>query len=260
MKKVLLPLLFLCLASGAFAQTIRVFKLGVNSEASDTLGKQGDMLYIDSVNHNYMTRIAAGANGALLMSNGVIPVYSTATYPFTTTINQILYSSAANAIVGLATVNGSVLTTSAGGVPTWMGFYNIRLAADTLTTGQALIGTPLQFAVGANQVWQFEVAVLDSSTSAPGVEYGITVPASGTVVSVGGGQTTGATAWTTDIIRTSATAGVANATAAGPAYYQTQGTITTGATTGNVVFDFLKVTSGTAAIKAGSYISAWRIQ
>lgn len=45
------------------------------------------------------------------------PAWSTATYPATTTANQILYSSAANTVGGLATGNSSVLVTSAGGVP-----------------------------------------------------------------------------------------------------------------------------------------------
>jgi len=54
----------------------------------------------------------------LLMSGGTsAPGWSTATYPVSTTINQILYSSAANTIVGLATANSGVLITSAGGVP-----------------------------------------------------------------------------------------------------------------------------------------------
>ena len=45
------------------------------------------------------------------------PSWSTATYPATTTANQLLYSSAANTLAGLATANDGVLTTSATGVP-----------------------------------------------------------------------------------------------------------------------------------------------
>ncbi len=51
----------------------------------------------------------SGASGA--------PSWSTATYPATTTVNQILYSSSANAIAGLATANNSVLATNGSGVP-----------------------------------------------------------------------------------------------------------------------------------------------
>lgn len=60
---------------------------------------------------------ASGTAGQMIRSNGIDNVYSTATYPSTTTINELLYSSAANTIVGLATANNGVLTTSAGGVP-----------------------------------------------------------------------------------------------------------------------------------------------
>src|ERR1700719_4868134 len=62
---------------------------------------------------------ATGASNTTLLGQGVgsVPVFSTATYPATTTINQLLYSSAANTIAGLSTVNSGVLITSAGGVP-----------------------------------------------------------------------------------------------------------------------------------------------
>jgi len=60
-----------------------------------------------------------GATGTILTSQGAgaLPTWTTAVYPATTTINQILYSSAANNVVGLATANSSVLITSAGGIP-----------------------------------------------------------------------------------------------------------------------------------------------
>lgn len=53
--------------------------------------------------------LQSGASGA--------PAWSTATWPATTTINQILYSSAANVVGGITTANNGVLVTSAGGVP-----------------------------------------------------------------------------------------------------------------------------------------------
>jgi len=65
------------------------------------------------------TRKALGASGTILRSDGTDLIYSTATYPATTTINQLLFSSAANTIIGLATSNSQVLQTSAGGVPSF---------------------------------------------------------------------------------------------------------------------------------------------
>lgn len=61
---------------------------------------------------------AAGASGTILRSAGAgTPTWSTATYPAATTINQILYSSAANVVAGLATVNTGALVTSSTGAP-----------------------------------------------------------------------------------------------------------------------------------------------
>ncbi len=59
----------------------------------------------------------ATANQMLLSGASTTPAWSTVTHPATTTINQILYSSAANVIAGLATANGGILNTSSTGVP-----------------------------------------------------------------------------------------------------------------------------------------------
>jgi len=74
------------------------------------------------------------STGAVLMSNGIgsDPGFSTATYPITTTVSQILYSSSTNVISGLATANNGVLITSATGIPS-------ILAAGT--TGQVMVAT-----------------------------------------------------------------------------------------------------------------------
>jgi hypothetical protein len=71
-----------------------------------------------------------GANGTLAQSNGTIYTFTTATYPSTTTANQLLYSSATNTVGGLASANSATLITSASGVPSWQ----------ALTDGQVLIG------------------------------------------------------------------------------------------------------------------------
>lgn len=74
------------------------------------------------------------STGAVLQSNGVgsDPGFSTATYPSVTTINQILYSSAANTVTGLATANQAVLTTGATGIP---------VLTALATNGQLIIGS-----------------------------------------------------------------------------------------------------------------------
>ena len=65
-----------------------------------------------------LTQLGAGTTGQVLQTNtGADPTWSTATYPSTTPINQILYSSAANTVTGLATANNGVLTTGTTGIP-----------------------------------------------------------------------------------------------------------------------------------------------
>jgi hypothetical protein len=59
----------------------------------------------------------ATANRALLSGSSTTPAWSTATYPATTTINRILYSSNNSVIGEITAVNSAVLVTSAGGVP-----------------------------------------------------------------------------------------------------------------------------------------------
>lgn len=72
--------------------------------------------------------------GQVLQSAGAAadPAFSTATYPSTTTVSQILYSSATNTVTGLATANRGVLTTGATGVP---------VITALATDGQLIIGS-----------------------------------------------------------------------------------------------------------------------
>lgn len=68
---------------------------------------------------NTITSVGPGSVGQVLQSGGAAadPSYSTATYPLTTTANQLLYSTAANTIGELASAANGVLITSAGSVP-----------------------------------------------------------------------------------------------------------------------------------------------
>ena len=78
--------------------------------------------------------VAPTANtGAILQNNAAAdPTYSTATYPSTTTVSQILYSSATNVVSGLATANRAVLTTGTTGIP---------VVTALATDGQLIIGS-----------------------------------------------------------------------------------------------------------------------
>lgn len=74
----------------------------------------------------------ATGTGTILRADGTNWVATTATYPTTTTVNEILYSSATNVVSGLTTANDGVLITSHTGVPS--------LLANG-TTGQVLTAT-----------------------------------------------------------------------------------------------------------------------
>ena len=91
----------------------------------------------------------ATANQILLSGASAAPVWSTATYPATTTVSQILYSSATNTIGGLATANSGLLVTSGTGVP------SIGTDIPTAVT----IGTAYIYRAGGT-----DVAVADGGT------------------------------------------------------------------------------------------------
>jgi len=110
----------------------------------------GGIVWSDASKLNILAGTST-ANQVLLSGNVATPAWSTATYPATTTINQLLYSSSANTITGLATAAAAVLTTVSS-VPTWanqlglsLGGTNANLSA-TGGTSQVL----KQTSVGAN--------------------------------------------------------------------------------------------------------------
>ena len=99
-----------------------------------------------------------GTTGNMLQSNAAAaPSFSTATYPSTTTINQILYSSAANTVAGLATANTATLVTSSTGVPSLLtagaGQSAVVNNAGTAFTAVTLPGSNM-IVNGDFQVWQ----------------------------------------------------------------------------------------------------------
>ena len=59
------------------------------------------------------------AHQVLLSGSSSAPVWSTATYPASTTINQLLYSSSNNVIAGLSAANRATLVSATTGAPIW---------------------------------------------------------------------------------------------------------------------------------------------
>lgn len=80
-----------------------------------------------------LTQLGAGTTGQVLQTNTTAdPTWSTATYPSTTTINQVLYSSANNTVSGITAANNGTLISGTTGIPSWLA---------NGTTGQILTAT-----------------------------------------------------------------------------------------------------------------------
>ncbi len=90
----------------------------------------------------------AGSAGQIIISNGTNFIGSTALYPNTTTINQLLYSSSANTIVGLATANSGTLVTDSGGVPSISSTLPNAVQDNITRLGTITVGTWNGTAIG----------------------------------------------------------------------------------------------------------------
>lgn len=138
------------------------------------IASAGGIVWCDANSMEILAGVAA-ANRALLSGNLATPAWSTATYPPTTTINQILFSSAANTITGLATANSATLVTSSTGVPAFTA---------SMTNGQILIGS-----TGATPV-------LANLSAGPGISIASgagSITISGTGSGIGWTEVTGTT-------------------------------------------------------------------
>jgi hypothetical protein len=166
----------------------------------------------------------ATANQVLLSGSSAAPSWSTATYPSTTTINQLLYSSSANTIAGLATANNGVLITSSGGVP-----------SISSTLPSAVQGNITSLGTIASGIW---------NGSTLGVAYGGTGNSSATAYAVlcGGTTSTGAyqsiaSVGTSGQLLTSNGAGALPSfqTYTGTSSITTVGTVTSGTWNGSLI-------------------------
>jgi hypothetical protein len=116
-----------------------------------------------------ITKVGPSAtSGQILQSAGASadPAFSTATYPSTTTVSQILYSSATNVVSGLATANRAVLTTGATGVP---------VLTALATDGQLIIGSTAGVPAAATLTAGTGITITNGSNS-------ISIAANGAIV------------------------------------------------------------------------------
>jgi len=114
------------------------------------------------------------ASQALLSGSSSAPIWSSATYPASTTINQLLYSSSNDVIGGLATGNNGVLITSAGGVPSISSTLPTAVTNNITTLGIVTGGTwegnditVLYGGTGASSFTAYSVICGGTSSTAP---------------------------------------------------------------------------------------------
>lgn len=117
--------------SGSTLSLTGILKLANGGTNANLTANNGGIVYSTASAMAILSGTAT-ANQVLLSGSTAAPAWSTATYPPTTTINQLLYSSATNTIAGLATANSAVLVTDSTGVPAW---------SSTMTDGQVIIGS-----------------------------------------------------------------------------------------------------------------------
>jgi len=86
--------------------------------------------------------LAGTATASQMLQSGAsaAPTWSTATWPATTTINQLLYSTSANTVAGLTAANNGTLITSAGGVPSISSTLPTAVQGNITSTGTVTSG------------------------------------------------------------------------------------------------------------------------
>lgn len=115
------------------------FQAGGGPGASP-LTTKGDLYTYSTLND----RLPIGSNSTLLMADSVATTgnkWTTATYPNTTTVSQLLYSSSANTIAGLATANNSALVTDGTGIPSLSATLPSAVQGNITTVGTVTSGT-----------------------------------------------------------------------------------------------------------------------
>lgn len=95
------------------------------------IADNGAIVYCDGDSLEFLAHTTT-AGQILRAGNASAPSWSTATYPATTTVSRILYSSATNVVDEIATANSAMLVTNSSGVPAM---------SSTMTDGQIVIGS-----------------------------------------------------------------------------------------------------------------------
>lgn len=128
---------YICTTTGSSATAVwtligaNIVGLNQGGTSKALTASNGGIVYSDADSMEILSGTAT-ANQIVMSGSSSAPSWSTATYPATTTINRILYSSAANTIGQITTANSAQLVTNATGVPAMTA---------SLTNGQIVIGS-----------------------------------------------------------------------------------------------------------------------
>jgi hypothetical protein len=152
---------------------------------------------------------------------------------------------------------GSTLTTGQLG----LGIQNARLSTNYTNATTSLTDvTGLSFAIAASEIWTARFALKVNGADANGLKIAIAIPSGATILGMVNGNVATVTAYSSDIISASATAGIAFATSSATgSVIIVDLTVVNSTTAGTVQLQALKVTSGTATIYANSNMIANRV-
>jgi hypothetical protein len=119
----------------ALASAIPAFPLSLSNggTGASLVANNGGIFYSDAAAGAILAGTAT-ASQVLLSGSASAPSWSTATYPSSTTANQLLYSVSSDVISGLATANSASLVTDSSGVPVW---------SNSMQDGEVIIGSTM---------------------------------------------------------------------------------------------------------------------
>ncbi|MBS1903470.1 MAG: hypothetical protein JSS75_07200 [Bacteroidetes bacterium] len=135
------------------------------------------------------------------------------------------------------------------------------LTADSTNSTTGLKSTPLSIAVDSNSTWELDAYLYTGSTTAAGMSLAVDIPSGATIKAIAFGTDTTVSQFNSDAITADATAGHSwNDANSQTGWVNMHGTVTVGSTTGNVVIQHKKNTSGVATLRSGSYLRLTKIQ
>ena len=165
--------------------------VSINAPYVSLTASNGGIVYSGPTN---LAILAGTATAGQMLRSGATsaPVWTITTWPDTVAISQLLYTSATNAVAGLATANNAVLVTSGTGVPSPYTTLPSGIAATNMNLTTPTLGVASATSIN-------KVAITAPATSATlTIANGVTLSATGanfTLASTGSGSTvTGASA------------------------------------------------------------------